>query len=334
MRIALVITPMTENNLRLAAQIGVTDIVGRYPGPRLEDLLVLQDRVDCHGLKLSVIEGYIPHDHIVHGRSGREQQIDAFSELIRHMGEAQVPILCYNFMPGDDWARTSTTARQRGGARVTAFDLSDVAPADGSIPSITAEELWANLESFLRAVVPVAEEAGVKLALHPDDPPLAHFRDDDQIVHSLEAFERVVRLVPSPANGICFCQGCFAESGADIPQTIRRLRQHIHYVHVRDVCGCLPKFQESFHDNGKTDMLEAMRAYHDIGFDGPMRPDHVPMLEGDEGSEDVSFVLPPADRINVDTFNGPNVVPSPGYTMAGRLFAVGYLRGLIEAAQA
>jgi mannonate dehydratase len=171
---------------------------------------------------------------------------------------------------------------------------------------IYKDELWANLEYFLKRVLPVAEGAGVRLAMHPDDPPTRTIRGCDQIMNSVEDFEKLVELVPSPSNGICFCQGTFAEMGADIPATIRRLGPHINYVHFRDVIGTLPRFQETFHDNGKTDMYAAMEAYHEIGFQGVARPDHVPIMQGEEGD-------------------------GRGYTMLGRLFAVGYMRGLIHA---
>ena len=125
-------------------------------------------------------------------------------------------------------------------------------------------------------------------------------------MNSVESFERLVELVPSPSNKICFCQGTFAEMGVDVPATIRRLGKHIRYVHFRDVRGTADSFAETFHDNGPTDMVAAMRAYREIGFDGPIRPDHVPQLAGEDDGE-------------------------PGYTIKGRLFAFGYMRGLMQA---
>ena len=155
-------------------------------------------------------------------------------------------------------------------------------------------------------LLPVAEECGVVLAMHPDDPPLASLLGKPRIMHSVEAFERLVRLAPSPSNAICFCQGSFASMNVDIPATIRRLGPWIRYVHFRDVAGTPQDFAETFHDNGPTDMAAAMRAYHEIGFTGAMRPDHVPQLLGEDDGE-------------------------PGYTMLGRLFAWGYMRGLMQA---
>lgn len=309
MRIALVLTPLSDHHLRLASQIGVTDIVSRYPGLEIDVLRTLRDRVASFGMKLSIVEGYIPHDLIVHGKPGRDAQIEGFQRLLRNMGKLGIPVCCYNWMPDDDWSRTSTTLTERGGALVTGFDadLLRDAPVPASGP-IDADSLWTNLDYFLRRVVPVAEEAGVRLALHPDDPPMSPLRGQARIMTTVEAFERLVRLVPNPANGICFCQGTFAQIGADIPSAIRRLGRHIHYVHFRDVVGVIPRFRESFHDTGKTNMFEAMRTYREVGFDGPMRPDHVPTLDGESNEQ-------------------------AGYAMLGRLHAVGYMRGLMQAAE-
>jgi mannonate dehydratase len=308
MRIALVLTPMDDAQLRLAAQVGVTDVVARYPGTWLEDLTALCERVASFGMRLSVIEGYLPHDRIVHGTEGRDQQIADIVQLLHNMGRAGVPICCYNFMPDDDWSRTRSDVPQRGGAKVTAFDAAEL-DAQGAAPggAIDADSLWRNLEYLLRRIVPVAQSAGVKLALHPDDPPMSPLRGQDRIFTSPEDFDRLLELVPGEANGLCFCQGTFAEMGdLDIPATIRHFGSRIHYVHFRDVRGAVPAFEESFHDNGKTDMAEAIRAYRDIGYAGPMRPDHVPTLEGESND-------------------------TPGYHMLGRLHAVGYLRGLLDA---
>ena len=333
MRIALVVTRMTDENLRLAAQVGVTDIVGRYPGPRRDQLAVLCERVERHGMRLSVLEGYIPHGDVVRGGPQRDRQVERYQRLLSHLGECGVEICCYNFMPNQEWVRTSSDVVERGGAQATGFDLRH-SPADDVGPHVTADQLWENLQYFLERVLPAAEQANVKLAMHPDDPPIPKFRGHDQIMYQPAAFERLNHLVDSPASGICFCQGCFAEMGQDVPAAIRRLGPRIVYVHFRDVCGCVPKFHESFHDNGKTDMVAAMRAYHEIGFAGPMRPDHVPTLAGETTESTVDVPEIPDDAITADTFNGMDIPIPPGYAMRGRLFAVGYMRGLIDATSA
>jgi mannonate dehydratase len=316
MRLASVLTPFSDHNLQLAAQCGVSEVVTRYPGPELADLIKVRDHARRFGLRLSVLEGYLPIENIKLGNARRDAEIEEMKRLMRNMAAADIPICCYNFMAGTDWVRTQLDVKERGGALVTAFDIDQVKEAMSltdradrvAAEPITAEALWANLEYFLRQVVPVAEKARVILAMHPDDPPLDEFLGRARIMNSVENFERLVSLVPSQSNAICFCQGTFAEMGVDIPATIRRLGKHIQYVHFRDVRGTRERFVETFHDNGPTNMLAAMRAYREIGFTGAMRPDHVPQLVGEE--------------------DGP-----PGYTMQGRLFAYGYMRGLMQAAE-
>ncbi|MFT5471469.1 MAG: mannonate dehydratase, partial [Verrucomicrobiales bacterium] len=275
-----------------------------------------KEKIESHGLQLAAIEGFLPIEKIKLGSDHDGAEIRALQQLLAHMGEVGVPILCYNFMAGTDWVRTRLDAPERGGALVTAFNLADVESAislsetTGEIDDvqISAEQLWENLERLLHNLVPAAEKAGVTLAMHPDDPPLAEFRGKARIMNSVENFERLVSIVPSPANAICFCQGTFAAMGVDVLDSIRRLGPHIKYVHFRDVRGTAESFVETFHDNGPTDMPAAIRALREAGFDGPLRPDHVPQLIGEEDGE-------------------------PGYTMQGRLFAFGYIRGLIQAAE-
>ncbi len=317
MRLAAVLTPLSDENLALAVQCGVTDIVTRYMSPSLDDLNEVKCRVEQFGLRLSVVEGYLPIENIKVGRDDGSE-IARLKSLVQNMGRLGVEVLCYNFMAGTDWVRTRLDAPERGGAKVTAFDLRDAQRAvtlghdgacSGDFPTegeISADALWIQLEAFLKQLVPVAERSGVVLAMHPDDPPLGQFLGRARIMNNIESFERLVELVPSTSNKICFCQGTFAEMGVDVPSTIRRLGKHIRYVHFRDVRGTADSFTETFHDNGQTDMVAAMRAYREIGFDGPIRPDHVPQLAGEDDGE-------------------------PGYTIKGRLFAFGYMRGLMQA---
>jgi len=307
-RIATVLDPFTDRNLALAAQCGVDDVVLRYPGTYQDTLANLRGRVESFGMRVSVIEGFLPIEEIKLGTPDRDREIQEVISLVREMGDQGVEVLCYNMLSGSDWSRTSTTETERGGALVTAFDRTsdEFVEAIRTDSVVSGDQLWDNLQYFLDRLLPVAEEAGVALAMHPDDPPLPSLGGQARIMWNVEAFERLIELYDSPSNAVCFCQGTFAEAGVDVPKTIRRLGPYIRFVHFRDVKHAEYGFVESFHDNGDTDMLAAMRAYHDIGFDGPMRPDHVPQLSGEE--------------------NG-----SPGYTMMGRLFAFGYMRGLIQA---
>lgn len=320
MKLASVLTPLSKENLRLASQCGVEGIVTRYPGPDLEQLVAVKEKIEAEGLQLYAIEGSLPIERIKIGADDDGRDLAEMKLLIKRMGELGIPILCYNFMAGTDWVRTTLDAPERGGAKVTGFDLADAEKAvslnhsDESITpqkveesTIDAATLWENLEAFLRELLSVAEKAGVTLAMHPDDPPLPEFLGKSRIMNSVESFERLVSMVPSSRNAICFCQGSFATMGAGIPDAIQRLGDHIAYVHFRDVKGRPESFVETFHDNGPTDMAEAIRTLQEVGFDGPIRPDHVPQLEGEDDGE-------------------------PGYTMLGRLFAFGYTRGLLDGA--
>jgi mannonate dehydratase len=207
-----------------------------------------------------------------------------------------------------NWMRTSMTIPTRGGALVTGYDHELMAKAPlTEAGEVTEQQLWDGLKYFMDAVVPVAEEAGVLLALHPDDPPISPIRGVGRILTSPDNIRRAIDLRPSPNNGVTFCQGSFATMNADIPQEIRAFAERgaIHFVHFRDVRGNPAKFAETFHDDGQTNMWEAMKTYHEVGFRGPLRPDHVPTMEGEKNL-------------------------SPGYDVLGRLFAVGYIKGLVE----
>jgi mannonate dehydratase len=176
---------------------------------------------------------------------------------------------------------------------------------------VTEDQLWDNLRYYLERIVPIAEKAKVKLALHPDDPPISPIRGVSRILRNAEALQRAIDLVPSEYSGITLCQGTLATAGEHIPDVIRHFaRQNkLFFVHFRDVVGTPDKFHETFHDDGKTDMYEAMKVYYEVGFDGPSRPDHVPTMEGEANT-------------------------NPGYETLGRLYGVGYIKGLMEAAMA
>jgi mannonate dehydratase len=313
-KIALVVPALNERYLRLAAQMGVDEIVAggpAVPGQAVidyEQWILQKKRIEDAGLAWTTCEGIHIPDRVKLGQAGRDQDIEDFCHSLRNMGMAGVSTLCYNWMALFGWLRTSYTTRVRGQALACSYEhtLMQKAPlADGA--PVTPELLWQTLEYFLKAVLPVAEEVGVRLAMHPDDPPLSPIRGVARIMSSMEGFERLLALVPSPANGITFCQGCFSELGVDLPEAIHTFGDQgkLFFAHFRDVKGTVTNFVETFHDEGKSDMFAAMRAYYEIGFAGPMRPDHVPMMEGDEGQ-------------------------TAGYTLLGRLFAVGYMKGLME----
>jgi mannonate dehydratase len=270
----------------------------------------IKERYEAAGLQLAGIEDWPPVDRARLGQPGREEEIENVCTLVRNMGRLGIPMLCYNWMARVNWTRTRTSIPARGGALVTGFRASDLAnapPIDAG--SLSAEAIWDSLEHFLRQVVPVAEGAGVRLAIHPDDPPIPSLRGIPRIMISVEAFERVLAMFDSEANAICFCQGNFALMTDDLPGAIRRLGRdgRIAFGHFRDVRGTPDDFVETFHDDGPTDMLACMEAWHEIPFDGVLRPDHVPTLTGDSNDD-------------------------PGYALTARLHAIGYMQGLREAA--
>lgn len=273
----------------------------------------LKARYEEAGFALVAIEDTPPMDDIRLGRPGREEQLDLFCEQLVAMGAIGVPVLCYNWVPVYSWSRTAVAVPARGGALVTGYDHTEMLqmPPRPEADLATEERLWGHFEYFLRRVVPVAERAGVRLALHPDDPPISPVRGLARIMVSVEAFQRVVDLVPSESNGITLCQGNFALMADDLPGTIRHFggQGKIHFVHFRDVRGTPESFVETFHDDGPTDMFACLEAYADVGYDGVLRPDHVPTLASESN-----------DR--------------PGYALLGRLHAVGYITGLREAVYA
>ncbi|MBI2908935.1 MAG: mannonate dehydratase [Chloroflexi bacterium] len=313
MRFLLSMERASDEKLRFAAQIGV-DAVGAAPAAcdlekgyyEFAPLVALRSQVESYGLKLEIIN--LPPWRWSYkwmlGLPGRDEQIENCQKTIRNLGAAGIPIFMYN-IHALRFFRTSWHVPQRGGALATGFDVeraktaplmvagsstragdplidTDLIPAAHRRP-ISDEEMWDNLTYFLKGVVPVAEEAGVKLAMHPDDPPIPVVGGVARIMRSPEAFRRAIEIVPSECNGLTFCQGCFAEMGADVVKEIRYFgsRKKIFLVHFRNVAGTAENFAETFPDNGQVDMVEAMRAYAEIGYDGAMSPDHPLRLEGD-----------------------------------------------------
>ncbi|WP_028610762.1 mannonate dehydratase [Paenibacillus harenae] len=312
--------PSQPNRLwHLAKQLGVDHAVGGLPWEEKQEkpwelmpLIRMKQRFADFGLELTVIESMPPSNEIKLGTAGRDAEIEQFQNFILNMGAAGIPVLCYNFMAQFNWFRTSTTTRTRGGALVSSYDHSLMKDAPLTEAGIVTEaQLWENLHYFMEQIVPVAEQAKVKLALHPDDPPITPIRGVSRILTSAAALQRAIDLVPSAYNGITLCQGTLATAGDDIPSVIRQFakQEKLFFVHFRDVKGTPEKFEETFHDDGKTNMLESMQTYYEVDFNGPARPDHVPTMEGEDNT-------------------------NPGYETLGRLYGIGYIRGLMEAAAA
>jgi len=291
---------VTDENLRFYKQIGVDSLVVWSP-PGVEegrdlthDLIRMKAHVESHGLELYVVQmAERCWDEIAFGLPGRDEKIEHWHTLLRSMGAAGIPVLGYVFNAIGHF-RTSPT-RGRGGAVYSTFDYEEYLKRETVVPSkqIGEDELWANFTYFLERVIPVAEEAGVKMALHPDDPPTPEpLGGAARIITSVENYQRALDIVPSDYNAVEFCQGCFAEMGADVIEAIRHFgsRNKIMYVHFRNVRGTPHSFQEVFIDEGDVDMLEALQAYKEVGFEGPFMMDHTPGIEGDtEGARGRSY---------------------------------------------
>ena len=219
MRFGLVVHPFTDDHLRLASQLGVSDIVyceindydqnTQRRFPQLDELNHIRRRVESFGMRLSHLETAFPMDQIIVSKPGRPQQLEQFKKALGDMGKAGIETLCYDWMPLElSVVRTSYSKKLRGGDYTSAFELPAFEdPGEGAT---TDEQMWDDLAYFLRSCLPAAEAAGVKLALHPDDPPLSPLGGYARIMRSPEAFDRLFSISSSECNGMTFCQGCFA----------------------------------------------------------------------------------------------------------------------------
>jgi len=308
----------------------------------LERLTALRRRVEERGLSMEVIESFNVHEDIKLGLPSRDQYIDKYRAALRNLGAAGIKVLCYNFMPVFDWTRSDLAKALPDGSTALAYEQDKVEGVDpaklaGEIEensagfelpgweperlkalaglfeaykSVDAEKLWKNLEYFLKAVIPVAEEAGVKMAIHPDDPPWPIF-GLPRIITGEKSLERLLKIVDSPYNGLTLCSGSLGANPAnDIPALIRKFGAmgRIHFAHVRNVKIHSPhNFNEAAHlsREGSLDLYEIMKAYHEVGYEGYIRPDHGRMIWGEKGR--------------------------PGYGLYDRALGVAYLNGLWEA---
>ncbi|WP_342433180.1 mannonate dehydratase [Neobacillus sp. FSL H8-0543] len=302
-----------------------------WPLDKIEEL---KSTVEEAGLHISVIESVPVHEDIKIGLPTRDRYIENYKETIRNLGKVGIPVICYNFMPIFDWTRTDLDYRLPDGSTALIF-VEEVAkkmdPLTGelSLPgwdssyekedlqrlfdhykNVNHEKLWENLEYFIKEIIPVAEEAGVKMAIHPDDPPFDIF-GLPRIITNKENLERFINLYDSPNNGLTMCSGSLgSHPDNDFPEMLRYfgLKDRVNFVHARNVklTGGF-SFEESAHPSkyGSIDMYEVIKAMKDFNYSGPIRPDHGRMIWGETGK--------------------------PGYGLYDRALGATYLYGLWEA---
>ncbi|MCL5026856.1 MAG: mannonate dehydratase [Chloroflexi bacterium] len=291
---------LTDEMLAFTNQLGIKDIlmnIPTLPGEKqweYMDLLMLVSKARDAGIRLTAIENTPKtfFDKAMLGLPGRDEQIEHYRNTIRNVGRAGIPIFGHNWMPSGVW-RTSRTTPGRGCALVTSFDMELVKNAPLTYGrEFTADEMKANYEYFIKAVLPVAEEEGVTLALHPDDPPVPSLGGVARIFSSFEGFKWAMEVAPSKYHGLDFCQGCWTEMVYERDSTGRGpglfdaisyfgSRGKIVYVHFRNVLGTVPRFREGFINEGDVNMFQALKAYKEAGFDGFLIDDHVPHMVND-----------------------------------------------------
>jgi mannonate dehydratase len=329
----------TDEYLAFAVQLGVGGVqfnTPDLPGDQrweLDDLIGLRTRVESYGLRLEAIEN-IPnqfYEKAMFGLDGRDEEIDNVAATVRNLGRAGIPALGFHWMPASVW-RTDLAPVGRGGAVVSAFDLTFSEEAGNADRILVArrdrrvedqkdswsrgalfdvpvqvgdQDMWSNFEYFIKALGPVAEEAGVRLALHPDDPPVPELAGVARIFRSVDALARAVGIWPGPGFAIELCLGTVSEMGGEqaVLDAVRYLgpRDKIAYVHLRDVRGTVPSFVECFLGEGNYNPARVIRELHRVGYDGFILDDHTPAMVGDSA-----------------------------YGHRGRAFALGYIQGLIE----
>ena len=294
-----------------------------------EKIKSLQAQIEAYGLSLDVIESIPVHDAIKLGTPDRDKYIEAYGQSIRNMGAVGINVLCYNFMPVFDWMRTDLAMRLPDGATTLSFVQSDLnrfrldtetvsLPGWGmtyaprqlldlieQYQSLGAEALFQNLVYFLRAILPIAQEAGVRLAVHPDDPPWSIF-DIPRIISTADDLAQLFEAVPHPNNGITFCSGSFgARADNNLVEMIQQFSDRIHFIHLRNVHRTGERdFYETAHPSGDINMADVIHTLLNYGVDAPLRPDHGRMIWGETGRA--------------------------GYGLYDRALGAVYLAGLIE----
>ncbi len=313
MKLGMMLPVKPDLQWQLAAQLGVKyavtkaapELSGLRDPSDFDALKTVRDRFAEAGFELYALEGdEFDISRIKLGLPGRDEDLEKYRNMLRNMGKLGLKLLCYNFMAGVGWFRSRADLPERGGALTSGFDLAEI---NNDVPlKITEEQLWENYAYFLRNVLPAAEEAGVRMGLHPDDPPVSPLFGYSRILTSAAAFRKAMALSSSPSHGITFCQASFRAMGENVFELIPEFGERIFFLHFRDITGTRTKFRETFHDNGPTDMAELLKTAGEYAPDCLIRPDHTPRMAGETGG-------------------------NTGYTILGNLFATGYIRGIMDA---
>ncbi len=285
------------------------ELTGDQPIYNYDSFARSKEIYEEQGFRLIGLEGdQLDMTRIKLGLPGKEKDVENYCKMLENMGKLGVHLLCYNFMyPG--WYRTEKSLPERGSALVSGFSYQkSLEHAHDKYAPVSQNQLWENYHWFIEQVMSVAEANGVKMALHPDDPPVPSLHGIARVFITPEAMRKVLSFSNSTSHGLTFCQGTYVTMQSDVPSLIKEFgeKKKIFFVHIRDVKGNPENFRETFHDNGPTNMYQMMKAYKDIGFDGPLRSDHVPTMAGENND-------------------------NPGYEMNGNLFGIGYIKGLMDA---
>ncbi len=278
----------------------------------IEKILKQKRVIEGKGLEFDVVESVPVHEDIKLGLPSRDKYIENYKENIRNLSEAGVKVICYNFMPVFDWTRSSLNTPLPDGSNALTYEktlVDKMNPTDGSLElpgwdtsygegglgpvleqykNVTEEDLWSNLSYFLNQIIPIAEIADIKMAIHPDDPPWSIF-GLPRIIKDRNALDRVINIIDSKSNGLTLCSGSLGVSDKnDISALVREFgaKDKIHFAHIRNVLITEEEsFEESSHhsQDGSLDIVEILKAYHEIGYKGYIRPDHGRMIWGETG---------------------------------------------------
>ncbi len=328
--------PVTLQQIRqIPGVVGIVSALHDVPAGEkwsMQKILELKNKVEAKGFDLSVIESVPVHEDIKLGKDTRDKYIENYKTTIKRLGEAGIKIVCYNFMPVFDWTRSELEYRLADGSTTLKYvnsvieKMEPVSILDFDLPAwnmtytkeslgalldeykeINEEKLWENLRYFLEKIIPVAEEVGIKMAIHPDDPPWSIF-GLPRLITNEQNIERFLALVASSSNGLALCSGSLGSTkNNDVPKLIRKFGERLYFLHLRNVKITGDKsFEEAAHLSscGSLDMVEILKACKEVGFDGPVRPDHGRMIWGEKGT--------------------------PGYGLYDRALGAAYLNGIIE----